>query len=140
MALGVERTRTELIPFLTETIYDEDEVLLALAEQLGQFISLVGGPEYAYCLLPPLESLATVEETFVREKAVDSLRAVAQQHTPADLETHFVPLVQRLTTGDWFTTRTSACGLFAVIFVYFFTYLLIQKGFFLIEYLKRLIS
>lgn len=39
LALGEERTRTELIPFLTETIYDEDEVLLALAEQLGQFTS-----------------------------------------------------------------------------------------------------
>lgn len=63
LALGFERTKTELIPFLTETIYDEDEVLLALAEQLGQFIPLVGGPEFAYCLLPPLESLATVEET-----------------------------------------------------------------------------
>lgn len=36
---GEERTRTELVPFLTETIYDEDEVLLALAEQLGNFIS-----------------------------------------------------------------------------------------------------
>lgn len=51
LALGVERTRTELIPFLTDTIYDEDEVLLALAEQLGQFTPLVGGPEYVYCLL-----------------------------------------------------------------------------------------
>uniref|UniRef100_A0A161MAK8 Serine threonine-protein phosphatase 2a 65 kDa regulatory subunit a alpha isoform n=1 Tax=Triatoma infestans TaxID=30076 RepID=A0A161MAK8_TRIIF len=51
LALGVERTRSELIPFLTDTIYDEDEVLLALAEQLGQFTSLVGGPEYVYCLL-----------------------------------------------------------------------------------------
>lgn len=39
LALGEERTRTELIPFLTETIYDEDEVLLALAEQLGNFTS-----------------------------------------------------------------------------------------------------
>lgn len=37
LALGVERTRSELIPFLTETIYDEDEVLLALAEQLGNY-------------------------------------------------------------------------------------------------------
>lgn len=37
LALGEERTRTELVPFLTETIYDEDEVLLALAEQLGTF-------------------------------------------------------------------------------------------------------
>lgn len=36
---------------LSDTIYDEDEVLLALAEQLGSFTPLVGGPEYVHCLL-----------------------------------------------------------------------------------------
>lgn len=35
----------------SDTIYDEDEVLLALAEQLGNFTMLVGGPEYVHCLL-----------------------------------------------------------------------------------------
>ena len=114
LALGVERTRSELIPFLTDTIYDEDEVLLALAEQLGTFTPLVGGKEHVHCLLPPLESLATVEETIVRDKvgiassffqpkilpfaqqAVESLRTIAEQHSREDLETHFVPLVKRL--------------------------------------------
>lgn len=116
LALGVERTRSELIPFLTDTIYDEDEVLLALAEQLGTFTPLVGGAEHVHCLLPPLESLATVEETIVRDKAVESLRIIAEEHSPADLEAHFVPLVKRLATGDWFTSRTSGCGLFAVAY------------------------
>ncbi|XP_046608229.1 serine/threonine-protein phosphatase 2A 65 kDa regulatory subunit A alpha isoform isoform X2 [Neodiprion virginianus] len=116
LALGVERTRSELIPFLTETIYDEDEVLLALAEQLGTFTPLVGGPEFVHCLLPPLESLATVEETVVRDKAVESLRNIASQHSPANLEAYFVRLVQRLAAGDWFTSRTSACGLFSVCY------------------------
>ena len=32
LALGVERTRSELIPFLTDTIYDEDEVLRILTK------------------------------------------------------------------------------------------------------------
>jgi serine/threonine-protein phosphatase 2A regulatory subunit A len=114
LALGVERTRTELIPFLTDTIYDEDEVLLALAEQLGCFTPLVGGPEFAYILLPPLESLATVEETVVRDKAVESLRNIAADHGPENMEKYFVPLVKRLTQGDWFTSRTSACGLYSV--------------------------
>lgn len=41
LALGVERTRSELIPFLTEAIYDEDEVLLALAEQLGESLAIL---------------------------------------------------------------------------------------------------
>merc|ERR1712088_1218889 len=116
LALGVERTRSELIPFLTDTIYDEDEVLLALAEQLGTFTPLVGGAEHVNCLLPPLESLATVEETIVRDKAVESLRKIAEEHSTGDLETHFVPLVKRLATGDWFTSRTSACGLFSVCY------------------------
>uniref|UniRef100_T1J3L9 Protein phosphatase PP2A regulatory subunit A n=1 Tax=Strigamia maritima TaxID=126957 RepID=T1J3L9_STRMM len=116
LALGVERTRSELVPFLTDTIYDEDEVLLALAEQLGNFTPLVGGSEFVHCLLPPLESLATVEETVVRDKAVDSLRNISSQHGAADLEQHFVPLLKRLSTGDWFTSRTSACGLFSVCY------------------------
>lgn len=99
-----------------ETIYDEDEVLLALAEQLGQFTPLVGGPDYVHCLLKPLESLATVEETVVREKAVDSLRLLAPEHSNSDLEAHFVPMVKRLAQGDWFTSRTSACGLVSVCY------------------------
>uniref|UniRef100_A0A672R2X2 Serine/threonine-protein phosphatase 2A 65 kDa regulatory subunit A alpha isoform-like n=1 Tax=Sinocyclocheilus grahami TaxID=75366 RepID=A0A672R2X2_SINGR len=98
------------------TIYDEDEVLLALAEQLGNFTMLVGGPEYVHCLLPPLESLATVEETVVRDKAVESLRKISHEHSPVDLEVHFEPLVKRLASGDWFTSRTSACGLFSVCY------------------------
>ena len=65
---------------------------------------------------PPLESLATVEETVVRDKAVESLRAVSHEHAPPDLEGHFVPLVKRLAGGDWFTSRTSACGLFSVCY------------------------
>ncbi len=90
--------------------------MLALAEQLGAFTPLVGGRDYVHCLLPPLESLATVEETIVRDKSVESLRCIAEEHSAQDLETHFVPLVKTLATGDWFTSRTSACGLFAVCY------------------------
>ncbi|XP_062915845.1 serine/threonine-protein phosphatase 2A 65 kDa regulatory subunit A alpha isoform-like [Mobula hypostoma] len=116
LALGVERTQNELLPLLTDTIFDEDEALLALAEQLGSFTVLVGGPEYVHCLLPPLENLATVEKSVVRDKAIDSLRAISHEHSPADLEVHFVPLVKRLTCGDRFTSRTSACSLFSVCY------------------------
>lgn len=79
-------------------------------------LGLVGGPEYAMYLIPPLESLATVEETVVRDKAVESLRTVAAEHSAQDLEIHVVPTLQRLVSGDWFTSRTSACGLFSVCY------------------------
>ncbi|CDW58966.1 serine:threonine protein phosphatase 2A 65 kDa [Trichuris trichiura] len=116
LALGAERTRSELIPFLTDTIYDEDEVLLALGEQLGNFTHFVGGPKYVSCLLKPLESMAAVEETVVRDKAVESLQILAYKHSIQDLEEFFVPVVKRLAAGDWFTSRISATGLFSVAY------------------------
>ena len=69
LVLGPERARNELIPFLSESVDDEDEVLLALADELGKnFEEYIGGPEYAHLLLAPLASLAEVEETLVRDK------------------------------------------------------------------------
>ena len=94
-----------------ESIDDEDEVLLALAEELGNFVDCVGGASHAESLLAPLETLATVEETVVREQAVDSLNRVCGQLSMEHLLEYFVPLVRRLAGGDWFTSRISACGL-----------------------------
>jgi serine/threonine-protein phosphatase 2A regulatory subunit A len=47
---------------------DEDEVLMVLAEELGNFEEFVGGNQYAQVLLSPLQHLATVEEPLVRQK------------------------------------------------------------------------
>jgi serine/threonine-protein phosphatase 2A regulatory subunit A len=115
-ALGPERTRTELVPFLTDSNDDEDECLLAIAEELANLIPKVGGPEHAHVLLAPLENLATVEETVVRDKAVAAACAVGEAMTSEGATTHYVPCVQRLANGDWFTARVSACGMFAVAY------------------------
>jgi serine/threonine-protein phosphatase 2A regulatory subunit A len=77
-----------------------------------------------------LENLANIEETVVRDKSVESLQKIAEKHSNAQLEEYFIPMVLRLSAGllllpyhyfsidqnigDWFTSRTSACGLFAV--------------------------
>ena len=45
-----------------------------------------------------------------------NFRIIADEHSTADLEGHFVPLVKRLAKGEWFTSRTSACGLFVVCY------------------------
>src|SRR5690606_29919383 len=117
-ALGPERTRSELLPFLAgECVDDEDEVLLALADEMGKFVEYVGGPEHAHCLLRPLEALATVEETVVRDKAVESLSALCKSVSDeSGIMQHFVPLLGRLATGEWFTSRTSACGFFPRVY------------------------
>lgn len=96
LALGEERTRQELIPFVGESNDDDEEVLLAMAEELGKFVQYVGGPTYAYTLLPPLEQLCSVEETVVRDKAVESLCSVGNVLPDKDVETHLFPLMKVL--------------------------------------------
>jgi serine/threonine-protein phosphatase 2A regulatory subunit A len=115
-ALGEDRTRKELIPFLSENTDDDDEVLLAMAEELGSFIPYVGGQDHAHVLLAPLETLCTVEETVVRDKAVESLCKIGSAMKERDVVDWFIPLVKRLATGDWFTARVSACGLFHIAY------------------------
>ena len=51
-----------------EFIDDEDDILLSLAEELGNLIELVGGASFAHLLFTPLETLAGVEESSVRDK------------------------------------------------------------------------
>lgn len=114
VALGEERTRNELMPFLNDSIDDEDEVLLVLAEELGNFVNAVGGKNFAYTLLVPLETLCIVEESTVRDKAVESICKITLAMSEEHVSEHFVPLVDRLAKRDWFTSRISACGLFSV--------------------------
>jgi len=84
-----------------------------MAEQLGGFVPLVGGGDRAVCLMELLGALATVEETVVRDKAVESANSVINALSADAVVKSVLPVVERLTRGDWFTARVSACGLFA---------------------------
>lgn len=112
LALGPDRTRDELIPFLDESVEDEDEVLTALSEELGGLVEHVGGPEHAHVLLSPLENLAAIEEPLVREKAVESLNKICRELSQQQVEDYFIPLTVRLSKADWFTSKISGTGLY----------------------------
>eukprot|EP00118_Oscarella_pearsei_P023139 m.273097 g.273097 ORF g.273097 m.273097 type:complete len:780 (+) comp40570_c0_seq50:479-2818(+) len=63
-------------------------------------------------LLPPLESLAKREKTKVRTEAVMSLKSLAAIcEQPLTVESHFVPLVERLSSEKSVASRLSACDL-----------------------------
>jgi hypothetical protein len=116
-ALGPERTRDELVPYLNEMAAeheDEDEVLLAMAEELGKLIEHVGGPEHAHVLLLPLETLCAPEEAVVRDKAAESLNAIAA--VLPNLEPNMVALITRLAVGDYNSTRIASAPLFAIVY------------------------
>lgn len=46
-------------------------------------------------------------------KAIESAGKVVQFMTPQHIEDYYLPMLKRLTSGDWFTSRTSACGMYA---------------------------
>lgn len=79
---------------MNESVDDEDEILLALAEELGEFVPLVGGAGHAHFLLLPLEALATVDETVVRERAVTSICSVTALMPAPNVQEHLLPLLQ----------------------------------------------
>ncbi|KAI0033171.1 ARM repeat-containing protein [Vararia minispora EC-137] len=117
LALGPDRAREELIPFLQDSVDDEDEVLLALADELGKnFEEYVGGPEHAHVLLGPLENLSSVEETLVRDKAAESIAQVSIVLSQPQIEQYYIPLLERLSRGEWFTSRTSSAALYAPVY------------------------
>ncbi|EGO30982.1 hypothetical protein SERLADRAFT_455450 [Serpula lacrymans var. lacrymans S7.9] len=117
LALGNDRAREELVPFLQDSVDDEDEVLLALAEELGRnFEEYIGGKQYAHVLLGPLENLAAVEETLVRDKAAESIVKVAAVLSNTQIEEYYIPLLNRLSQGEWFTSRTSAAALYPPVY------------------------
>ena len=88
------------------------QILLALAEELGGFTPLIGGPAYAHILLKPLENLAAIEETVVREKAVQALHTIGEELPPVNVDRDFIPLVkvcfQRLLLHDIRKTASSS--------------------------------
>lgn len=115
--MDVERTRSELVPYLEEYLdnsFLHDEVLLTLAEQLETFVPFVGGPEHVNCIFRLLEKICITDETVARERAVESLVKIASNLDGSLLEKNFVPLIQKLANDTWFTSKCSATGLFAV--------------------------
>ena len=114
-ALGPERTRHELLPYLTSEIQQgnlNDELLYAIAEVLPQLVEFVANADDARGLLAPLADLACAEEPHVRHMAVESIKKVGGLLPAGLLAPTIVPTVINLgAQSDWFTPRVSACGM-----------------------------
>lgn len=110
---GLFVAKKELLPFVTNGVDDEDEVLLALATSLGKMVGLVGGGSHAQTLLPPLELLLTVEESTVRDVASASAQTISEALPDGTLQNQYASMLSRLANKEWFTARMSSAGLIA---------------------------
>jgi hypothetical protein len=68
-ALGTDRTRNELVPFLNGTefthiefIDDDEQVLVLLINTLKDFSMMIGGGQHEKCLVPLLISFCRSDE------------------------------------------------------------------------------
>lgn len=120
--IGPERTKSELLPYLTDYLDESDDVLRVFANALGTMLPDVGGVQHASSLLQPLELLAGLDEITVREEAVASMalvmEAIFRAEAAANIQQEVVTLLQRLTKSDLPQTRSSACSLLHVPYPY----------------------
>jgi len=91
------------------TNQEDDEVLFAIAEELGKIWELHSDKTL---YIPLLEKLAKSEETVVREQAARSLISICEVLSDAEIQNVFTPMVIRLAQAEWFTGRVSSCSLF----------------------------
>ncbi|XQJ30837.1 serine/threonine protein phosphatase 2A regulatory subunit, putative [Leishmania guyanensis] len=134
--LGPERTRDELLLYLTDYLDDNDEVLRVFANALGTMLPEVGGVEYTSSLLAPLEILGSLDEVTVRDEAVASLQLIGNQifmpgsttgssgvssadnkhkDSNAKAQGDFISMVRRLGEGMP-QCRSTACSLISTVY------------------------
>ena len=123
IALGPEKTRAELLPFINgyfcdivDLLDDDEEVLIALAETLGNFIDYVGGASYTMSLIRPLEQLTIVEENPVRDKAIENIKKLLKNVNIKDSEGEVMGIIKRLSSDKWYTAKIAATILIPFLF------------------------
>jgi len=83
MSIGTDETFNSLIPYLEELVKTEDdEVLFAIAEELGKVYVLLNDKTV---FLPLLETLSKQDETVVREQAARSLTIISKDLSDAEI-------------------------------------------------------
>ncbi|OMJ90390.1 hypothetical protein SteCoe_7309 [Stentor coeruleus] len=109
--IGPDAVKQQLMPYLTTLIHEDEEVLFALAESLGSIYSFVQSSPNS--LLNLLETLAGLDETVVRDQSVKTLNDISKTLSDNDMINIFIPIVMKLSAAENFSSRVSACGLFA---------------------------
>lgn len=141
ITMGAPEVQSELIPYLTALVTQPvttsgmpaasanssnnfppptDELLLILGQELklvAQFY-LQHGDSKTHVpedFLPILERLAAVEETVVRDQAVEVFAFLAEKGVK-HVSATWMALIKRLVNADWFTPKVSAAGILPHLF------------------------
>ena len=114
--IPVDKIISEFIPYIQKIIStEEDEVLLAISEELPRFKSVLDGKQMT-AVLPLFLSLLGCEETVVRESTVEGLRKLVPSFTDEQVQKDLIPMVVNISNGEAFQFKVSACYLIRICY------------------------
>ena len=114
--IPVDKIISEFIPYIQKIIStEEDEVLLAISEELPRFKSVLDGKQMT-AVLPLFLSLLGCEETVVRESTVQGLRKLVPSFTDEQVQKDLIPMVVNISNGEAFQFKVSACYLIRICY------------------------
>jgi len=114
---GPEVIRNKILPVLGElATSDEDELLYAIAVELGNLRDYIGGPVHFDKLLQILEKLSHETETVVREEALKSIKLISENMNPQHIKTSLLPMLNSLIVTQNFQGKMSSTFLFAIVY------------------------
>ena len=91
--IPADKIISEFIPYIQKIIStEEDEVLLAISEELPKFKSVLDAKQMT-AVLPLFLSLLGCEETVVRESTVEGLRKLVPSFTDEQVQKDLIPMV-----------------------------------------------
>ena len=97
-----EKIISEFIPYIQKIIpTEEDEVLLAISEELPHFKTYLDGKQMT-AVLPLFQLLLGCEETVVRESTVEGLRKLVPSLTDEQVQKDLVPMVLNISNMEAF--------------------------------------
>ena len=118
LALGRERTRKELLPYLKSCIdEEEDEIIIDLAKVLSNFNDCIGGKQYIKELLNLLEIILTIDDHFVRIEIMNTIKSVVKQiGKVSEIESDLISIINNLYNSEDINQKKSAMNLLIFLF------------------------
>jgi serine/threonine-protein phosphatase 2A regulatory subunit A len=107
---------SDLIPYLSKLIStEEDEILLAIAENLNKFRSYLKDDKFV-STFPLFQTLLCAEETVVRETTIESFREIIKSLSDDIIFNHILPIIYNISSQENFTGKVSACYMIRMVY------------------------
>lgn len=107
---------SDLIPYINKLLStEEDEVLLAIAENLSKFRIYLKDDKFINTF-PLYQTLLCTEETVVRDTAVESIREIIKSLSEDLIYNHILPIIYNISNQENFTGKISACYMIRMVY------------------------